>query len=260
MTCSGSIRLTRSVRRPPASAPITAATWAAGSVVVSSTGWPRRASSTAIPAAKVVFPTPPLPIVRTSPRPRSATWSTSSASETVPAPGAATISPTGPASCSGGPPNRSERNPSTPTGLHANSGTSSRTRPASSAGSAASASLARAASDTASGSAVAPAWNTPLTTRRWLAMPSAFSSRAARAASPSAKTSGRDTSTSTVWARSARVASAQRYRSRWLARPDSGPRHEVPTVLVLMNSSHARGSDSNLRVCPVGAVSNTTWS
>ena len=53
----------RLARRP------SSATCAAGSVVVRWTGWPRRASSTAMAAATVVLPTPPLPIVMMSPRP-----------------------------------------------------------------------------------------------------------------------------------------------------------------------------------------------
>ena len=43
------------------------ATWAAGSVVVSSTRWPRFASAVATRTATLVLPTPPLPMVITTP-------------------------------------------------------------------------------------------------------------------------------------------------------------------------------------------------
>ena len=62
----GSIRLTLS---PGGVAPTVFSTCAAGSVVVRWTRCPRRANSTATAAAIVVFPTPPFPIVRITPRP-----------------------------------------------------------------------------------------------------------------------------------------------------------------------------------------------
>ena len=52
-------------------------TCAAGSVVVRWTRCPCRAKSTAMAAATVVLPTPPLPIVRITPRPAAAIWSMS---------------------------------------------------------------------------------------------------------------------------------------------------------------------------------------
>jgi hypothetical protein len=54
-----------------------ASTCAAGSVVVSITWRPARASSVAMRTARVVLPTPPLPIVITTPLPRAAICSTS---------------------------------------------------------------------------------------------------------------------------------------------------------------------------------------
>jgi hypothetical protein len=74
VSTAGSIRVTRSVAGRSRAA---ASTWAAGSVVVRVTWWPARASSVAMRTASVVLPTPPLPIVITTPLPRAAICSTS---------------------------------------------------------------------------------------------------------------------------------------------------------------------------------------
>ena len=74
--------------------------------------------------------------------------------------------------------------------------------------------------------------------------PSAASSSLVRSASASADASGRLTSTTVVIARIAERRQARPVESRWLCRPASGPRHDVPVVFVSMKPVHAAGSSA----------------
>ena len=78
---------------------------------------------------------------------------------------------------------------------------------------------------------------------------------AIRSASASAVRSGRATSTSVVACGSESARTLAAYSSRWSCSAASGPRQEVPEVLVSMNPVQAAGSASSRSVCPVGAVS-----
>src|ERR1017187_486667 len=81
-----------------------------------------------------------------------------------------------------------------------------------------------------------------------------------RSASASAARCARLTRTSVVRAPSASEATAFSYTTRCFSKPDSGPRQELPVVLLSRNPFHAPGSDNKRSVCPVGAVSKRTWS
>ena len=96
--------------------------------------------------------------------------------------------------------------------------------------------------------------------RRWCVRPSASNSCAVRAASASAPTSGRVTSTTVVRLGLLSAASAWLKRTSCIFRPECGPRHEAPRSLPARKPLQALGRLSSRSVCPLGAVSNTTWS
>ncbi len=234
------------------------ATCAAGSVVERWTGCPRRASSTAIAAAIVVLPTPPLPIVMIRPWPGAASSSTSVSRRCVPS-GAGGASAAG-ASGVGALLSKTRASASTPSGANGSSGIVVRASAPSAEGMLWRAWRWRSSSASASVSLRSLAWKTPLSASRWFSMPSSASSPRLRSASASAEGSGRLTSTIVVRAGSVSAANVASYSERCDSRPASGPRQEVPVVFVAMNSLHALGSRSSRSVWPVGAVSKITWS
>jgi len=123
----------------------------------------------------------------------------------------------------------------------------------------ASAAASRAQIADASGSGLPSSGSTALITR-WVAwIPIPANSDAVRPASASDVACGRATSTSLVVAGSVRVASARAYWSRCLSSPDMGPRQDASPP-ESMKPAQSPGSCSSRIVCPVGAVSNTTWS
>jgi len=221
------------------------------------TSWPRAASSDAIAAAIVVLPTPPFPIVSTTPRPSFSMASTMARSDPgmVASDDNAGSLPDGTCSLV-----KIDRRPFAPSGARASSLTSVRGSVVSAVGNDANASRPRISSACAMGSVGSMATKIPLIISRWWVMPSAASSAAVRAASVSAEGSGRVTRITVVTDASANAARLARYNSRWLCSPDNGPRQDVPVLLVSMNVVQAAGSVSSRNVWPVGAVSKITWS
>lgn len=194
--------------RPDGSAlPSASSRWPAGSVVVRWTVWPRSASATAMAAATVVLPTPPLPMHITSP------WSWRASSSTSAANRGSSRRAAGDAEVEPGesdvwPSANTRLTASTPMIVSARNGTWVHGIPARAGGRAARARASRCRIACASRS---PEWSggsTPLRTRCWSTMPSCASSLAVRAASASDELCGRATRTSRVHPGSARRASA----------------------------------------------------
>ena len=132
--------------------------------------------------------------------------------------------------------------------------------PCSRAGISRNASRPRCSSAMATGSVRSVASKTALTTRCWFLRPSASSSPALRSTSRSAARSGRVTSTMVVRLPSPRASTAAANRASCIFSPEWGPRHEAPWVVDCRNPVQTRGKLRSRRVCPVGAVSNSTWS
>ena len=151
------------------------------------------------------------------------------------------------------------RSASIPSSAPGRSGRDVRGRLRSASGIDASASRPRRSSAMASGSSLR-ASNTAFTTRRWFRTPSAASSALVRAASESAERSGRVTSTIVVRVGSESASTVAWYSARCFSSPASGPRQLVPKALCSTNPVQAEGSVRSRSVCPVGAVSNRTWS
>ena len=258
VSSAGSMRVTRSCEAPPLlNSSAAAATWAAGSVVVSVTGSPRYARAFAIRAATVVLPTPPLPMVITTP---CRCFAISSMSASRCSPRKVLGESVGTVSSADAPGLPIFRRASMPTSPKASSGTSTRRSPRNPTGSASRAVRPRASIATAVASLASRAWNTPFKISWTLATPSCASSARVRSASTRNERSGRATSTSVVCAGSRSASFDAAYRALCALRPDSGPRHDVPPTLASMNVDHAAGSSSSRSVCPVGAVSKITWS
>ena len=136
----------------------------------------------------------------------------------------------------------------------------SRGRPATAGGMAARAlaSLARTARVRSSSPAV---WGrTALMTTYWPVMPICASSPLVRSISASAEACGRPTRTILVRAGSFSAATARAYTAFCFSRPDSGPRQDASPLPAARKPVHDPGSCSRRMVCPVGAVSKTTWS
>ena len=196
---SGSIRPTRN---PAGGRSSTQDTCAAGSVVLSQTGCPRRASSRAMAAATVVFPTPPLPIVMMTPLPGASSSSTNRTSGAGTSRRPTAGGRTGPAVAPSANSVRRAVAPSSGRGLRA---ISCRGSAPSAPGMVASASWPRHSNATAARSSVFVAWKMPFKMSRWLLTPSSRSSRLERSASRSDDTSARLTSINVVRAASPSV-------------------------------------------------------
>ena len=206
----------------------------------------------------VVLPTPPLPITMIRPWPGASSSASSLASgwRSSVVPGAV------------GPPDSfavpfgasSARSAGKPTMLKGLSETVSRGSPARAGGMAASAASAPRSSASAIESSRFVARKTPFTTSRWLPSPRSRSSADDRAASDNALASGRATRTTVVETGSASELRAASNRVCCIVRPLCGPRHAAPRSLCSKKLDQAWGRLSSLSVCPVGAVSNITWS
>ena len=210
-------------------------------------------------AATVVLPTPPLPIVITTPLPgvgelgRRARRGARRGRPAVACGGSRARG-----SALGVPIWRSASMPTSPKG---SSGTSTRGSPRRPAGSASSDARPRASMATAVASLASRAWNTPFRISRTLrdAELRELGARALRLRERRASRAAR---------RAPASSAPDRAAPRWTRRtapsarssPESGPRHDVPPTFVSMKLVHAAGSSSRRSVCPVGAVSKMTWS
>ena len=154
----------------------------------------------------------------------------------------------------------SARKAGKPTVSKARRGTWSWGRARSAAGNSARACVPKASMAQAMASLGSLAWNTPLTTRRWLCKPNSCNSCEVLAASWIAPVSGRVTSTTVVICGSLSASSAALKRSSCIFRPECGPRQDAPRSLPAKKPLQALGRLSRRRVWPVGAVSKMTWS
>ena len=231
---------------------------AAGSEVVRCTGRPRRASSTATAAARVVLPTPPLPISMTRPWPSSAISSTSAARL-----GAASAASGGRPSASTGAESPSRwRRASRPTrlkGLRAIRSVGSRVN---ATGMAARAACSRSTIAAASVSAAAVGGREhAVDDQVLLRQPDRGEfGVGARQPPPAWRSAPGPPAPAACAAGSASASTAALYCARCFSSPASGPRQEASPLPSSRKPLQAPGSCSMRMVWPVGAVSKMMWS